>query len=138
MKCKVIIWDINKEALDRVGSCALGASPCPPSLLLLTEKEIKDASGDVTTYVCDLSKRDNIYATAEKVKALCKVDILINNAGIVSGKTFLNVSDEAAQRTVDVNTTAHFWTTKVHLAFLLVLAKLLPISLPVFLTSHDC
>ena len=38
-----------------------------------------------------------------------KVSILVNNAGVVSGKVLLDCSDEQIQRTFDVNVLAHFW-----------------------------
>src|SRR5207247_8346795 len=41
--------------------------------------------------------------------------ILINNAGVVSGKGLLEISEEAIQRTFDVNTLALFWTTRAFL-----------------------
>ena len=53
---------------------------------------------------------------SERVKAdFGRVDILCNNAGIVVGKPFLDVPDSLAQKVMDVNTTAHFWTTKAFL-----------------------
>jgi len=39
----------------------------------------------------------------------------VNNAGVVSGKTFLEVSDKMAELTMDVNILAHFWTVKAFL-----------------------
>ncbi len=44
-----------------------------------------------------------------------QVDILINNAGIVVGKPFLDVEDDEIQRTIDTNMMAHFWTVKAFL-----------------------
>ena len=38
--------------------------------------------------------------------------MLINNAGIVTGKKFLEGSDKMQALTMDVNATAHFWTVK--------------------------
>jgi all-trans-retinol dehydrogenase (NAD+) len=35
--------------------------------------------------------------------------MIINNAGVVSGKTLVNCSDASIQRTFDVNIIAHFW-----------------------------
>ena len=35
--------------------------------------------------------------------------MVINNAGVVSGKPLLSCSDAAIQRTFDVNVIAHFW-----------------------------
>lgn len=37
------------------------------------------------------------------------VNILINNAGIVSGKYVLECPDNLMQKTMEVNTMAHFW-----------------------------
>jgi all-trans-retinol dehydrogenase (NAD+) len=39
----------------------------------------------------------------------------VNNAGIVSGKSLLEVDDARAELTVQVNTIAHFWTAKAFL-----------------------
>lgn len=41
--------------------------------------------------------------------------MLINNAGVVSGKPLLELSDDDIQRTMAVNTMALFWTTKAFL-----------------------
>ena len=35
--------------------------------------------------------------------------MIINNAGVVSGKSLLEIDDELIQRTFDVNIMAHFW-----------------------------
>jgi len=37
------------------------------------------------------------------------VDILINNAGIVTGKSILDLEEEAVFRTFNVNVISHFW-----------------------------
>jgi all-trans-retinol dehydrogenase (NAD+) len=37
---------------------------------------------------------------------------LINNAGIVQGKSFLEMSEQEASKTMVVNAESHFWTTK--------------------------
>ncbi|WKX89118.1 hypothetical protein Q1695_008625 [Nippostrongylus brasiliensis] len=64
-------------------------------------------------YTVDLSKREQIYATAAKVKAdVGKVDILINNAGVVTGKKIFECPDELMELTMAVNTHALFYTTK--------------------------
>ncbi|KAL6729237.1 hypothetical protein Aduo_000311 [Ancylostoma duodenale] len=64
-------------------------------------------------YTVDLSKRDQIYSTAEKVKAdVGKVDIVINNAGVVTGKKIFDCPDELMELTMAVNTHSLFYTTK--------------------------
>jgi len=40
------------------------------------------------------------------------VDILINNAGVVSGRKILDCTDAAMRKTMDVNATAHFWVSR--------------------------
>ena len=45
--------------------------------------------------------------------------ILINNAGIVTGKKLLEGSDEMQELTMAVNATAHFWTAKAVLPSML-------------------
>ena len=86
------------------------------------------AKGDVYAYHVDLTNREDIYKVAERVKRevgkvkfpklysaitnnirLNQVSILVNNAGVVTGKNLLDCTDEQIQRTFDVNTLAHFW-----------------------------
>ena len=61
-------------------------------------------------YVCDVSKREKVYEVAAKVKQEAgQVTVLVNNAGIVTGGMFLDLADEAIERTVAVNAMAHVW-----------------------------
>ncbi len=88
----VICCDVNEEANDQ------------------TVKDIKGILGDARGYVFDCSDREEVYAVAEKIKReVGEVSILINNAGIVSGKKFLNTPDSLIKKTFEVNTIAHFW-----------------------------
>jgi len=64
----------------------------------------------------DVSNREMVYRSALQVLQLYgSLDILINNAGIVIGKPFLQIEDEEIQRTIDVNLMSHFWTVKAFL-----------------------
>ncbi|PIK38915.1 retinol dehydrogenase 10 isoform b [Apostichopus japonicus] len=68
------------------------------------------------TYTCDVTKREEVYRVAQRVKEeVGDVFILVNNAGIVSGKQFLHLTDEEIIKTMDVNTMAHFWTLRAFL-----------------------
>ena len=94
----IIIWDIDEKKLKSAA------------------KEIKDAGGNVITNKCDITDRKLVYRTAQKVKEkVGNVDILINNAGIVTGKPFWECTDEELQATMDVNTMGLFWTVKAFL-----------------------
>jgi len=75
-----------------------------------------ELGGDTAVFTVDLSDRAQIQATAAKVlKTRGAVDVLINNAGIVTGKPILECSDEAIERTFQVNTLALFWMTRAFL-----------------------
>jgi all-trans-retinol dehydrogenase (NAD+) len=79
-------------------------------------EEIHAQGGDAEGFVVDLSSRAAIQATCTEVlNTRGEVDILINNAGIVSGKTLLECSDEAIERTFNVNALALFWTVRAFL-----------------------
>ena len=91
----VVLWDLDKDKLKKAA------------------KSIKDKGGRVYTHVCDVTDRKAVYRKIEKVKRDCgNIDILINNAGIVSGKPFWELTDEDIQTTMDVNMMAMFWTVK--------------------------
>ena len=67
-------------------------------------------------FACDVSDREQVYARADEVRAAAgDVDVLVNNAGVVSGRPLLELSDEHIERTFAVNTLALFWTTKAFL-----------------------
>ena len=102
----IICWDVDEQGNEKTVDRLL--------------KEGYNAFG----LKCDLSKREEVYAVAEKTKKLLKlrvkssksgdpsVTMLVNNAGIVNGKTLLNSTDNANQITMDVNANSHFWTIK--------------------------
>lgn len=75
-------------------------------------EEVPPPQPQVYTYVCDVGKRESVYSTAEKVRReVGEVDILINNAGVVSGHPLLECPDELIERTMVVNCHAHFWVS---------------------------
>ncbi len=95
----VILWDIDRAGLEALA------------------EQLEVWGYHAATYQqCDLSDREEIEATARLVLAEHgDVDILINNAGIVSGKPLLELTDEAIERTFDINTLALFRTTRCFL-----------------------
>jgi len=94
---KVVIWDINQANIDA------------------TISEFS-AKGNITGFLVDVSKVEQIQEKAKEVKQqVGVVDVLINNAGIVVGKYFHEHSTADIARTVDINTSAPM---NVTLAFL--------------------
>ena len=77
-----------------------------------TVQEIKSQGFKAHGYKCDCSSREDIYRVAELVKKdVGDVTMLVNNAGIVSGKKFLETEDWKIQKTMEINTMAHFWVS---------------------------
>ena len=106
---RVAIWDINGEAARTTADMAnaqVGADPSDPKAIAFTV--------DVT---------DNAAvqrAAAETIEALGRVNVLINNAGVVSGAPFEDLTEQQIRRTFAVNVLSLFWTTK---AFMPALKK---------------
>ena len=87
----LVLWDLNKEGVEKVA------------------EEIKQSGGKAWAFGCDVTDIKLVYKLADKVKKdIGKVDILINNAGVVSGKPFLDCTDKQVRLTMEVNILAHF------------------------------
>ena len=97
-KARVTLLDRDAEGLERVYAGARD----PNSVAL----------PGVTPLRLDVNSPADIAAA---VKTAGDVTVVINNAGIVSGKPLLETSDEAIERTFQVNTLAHFWTVRAFL-----------------------
>ena len=95
----VIVWDINQANLDA------------------TLEALQSASGrSHHGAICDVSNRADVNEQARRVIAdVGGIDILINNAGVVSGQPLLEISDASIERSFGVNTLASFWTTRAFL-----------------------
>lgn len=95
----VVLWDINQEGLKE-------------------SAELARESGAIRVhcYVVDCSSKSEVYRAADQVKReVGDVGVLVNNAGIVTGKKFMDAPDSLIEKTMEVNTMAHFWTYKAFL-----------------------
>ena len=89
----IVLWDINKSANEAVAEEINSKTP-----------------NKAFPYQCDCTKKDEVYKVAEEVKKdVGDVTILINNAGIVSGKKFKDLTDDKIELTFQINSIAHFW-----------------------------
>ncbi len=76
-------------------------------------QEIQQQGGVAHGLFCDLSNQEQIVACCKRIlNEFGPVDILINNAGIVSGRPFLQCSQDQVERTLRVNTFASIWMVK--------------------------
>jgi all-trans-retinol dehydrogenase (NAD+) len=94
-KAELMLWDLNREGLDRAAG------------------EVRALGARVEVAVVDVSQRAEVYEAARRLGE--PLDVLINNAGIVSGKRLLEIPDELVERTFAVNTLPLFWTAKAFL-----------------------
>ena len=91
---EVILWDLSAERAGAV------------------KAEVEAAGATASVGIVDVADRT---AVADAAKEAGPVDVLINNAGIVTGVDLLDTTDEAIVRTFDVNTLALYWTTRAFL-----------------------
>lgn len=95
----VVLWDVDGEGLRQV------------------VEEMRSATGrPAHAYTCDVSDRESVRQIGARVKQdVGPMHVLVNNAGVVSGKHFLDCTDAEIERTMGVNTMSLFWTAKTFL-----------------------
>ncbi|XP_043513968.1 17-beta-hydroxysteroid dehydrogenase 13 isoform X2 [Frieseomelitta varia] len=95
----VVCWDINEQGNNE------------------TVEEIKqNGVSRAYGYKCDVSNREEVIETAEKVKKeVGDVTILINNAGIMPSYHFVDHTPELIKRVFDINVLSHHWILQAFL-----------------------
>lgn len=83
---KVVITDIVPELIEEV------------------RKEIEQCGGKCMSVICDVTSSEQIDRMIQKtIDAFGRVDILINNAGLLIPGTIEETSDELIDKTLDIN-----------------------------------
>lgn len=91
---QVVIWDVLEEGEE-------------------TAEKLRAAGGQAIFQKVSVTDREQIAAAVKQVIAQYgKIDILINNAGIVRDKSFLKMSEEEWNLVIDVNLNGVFHCTK--------------------------
>ena len=91
---EVLIWDMNLVAAKKV------------------VEEITNAGGKASAHSVDITNRDAVNKLALEVGS---VDVLFNNAGVVSGDWFLDLDPTSIERTYNVNVLSLYWMTQAFL-----------------------
>lgn len=91
---EVVIWDLHGAAAEA------------------TAVQVRDMGGTATAAVVDVT---DAAAVARAADAAGPVDVLINNAGVVTGARLLEATEQQIRRTFEVNTLALYWTTRAFL-----------------------
>lgn len=98
----VVIWDINQTGIDE------------------TVELLRAHGGTCIGYKVDISKKEEVYTAANAIRRDAgDITMLINNAGVVSGRALLDTPDHLIERSFNVNVLSHFWTTKAFLPSML-------------------
>jgi len=101
---RLVLWDLDETANN-----------------ITAEKCRRLGCDEVFTYTVNIANRDEVYSNAKRVKnEVGDVSILINNAGILHARFFMETDDAKLDQIIDVNTKAHFWTVKAFLPSMLV------------------
>jgi len=86
---KLVIWDVNDD------------------LMKSTVDEFRSGGNDVDAYRVNVMDTQSVIETAKMLKeANVSIDLLINNAGIIVGKYFLDHTHEDIDRTMGINSSA--------------------------------
>ena len=91
---RVVIWDVSAESGSSV------------------RDEIRAAGNLAEAQTVNVADKD---AVKQAAAAAGQVDVLVNNAGVVSGRQLLDATDEDIRRTFDVNVLALYWVTRAFL-----------------------
>ncbi|GIY49727.1 hypothetical protein CDAR_551061 [Caerostris darwini] len=93
LHANVVLLDINRKGLEET-------------------RNLMNSMVKVFIYECDVSNRHKVYEVAKTIKSeVGKIDILLNNAGIVNGKRFLELSDDSIQKIMEINAMGHLWVS---------------------------
>ncbi|HID8535231.1 SDR family NAD(P)-dependent oxidoreductase [Stenotrophomonas maltophilia] len=94
----LVVWDVQAHAMEQLAT------------------ELAGADGRVSTYLVDLANPERIRAAVEDMEAAgVAVDIVVNNAGVVTGRTFVEHSSQEIARTMDVNALAPMYVARAFL-----------------------
>jgi len=86
------------------------------TVIVLDVKPIATENYNINYYKCDVSKWEEVQAVSKQIiEEIGHPTVLINNAGVVQGKSLLDLAPEDIQQTFSVNTLAQFWTLKAFL-----------------------
>lgn len=94
---RVVLWDLDGPAAERVAGEITAAQP----------------AGTALAQVVDVTDTQAVRAAAAEAEAaIGPVDVVVNNAGVVSGERLTEATDEQIRRTYEVNALAPYWVTR--------------------------
>ncbi|OJJ30752.1 hypothetical protein ASPWEDRAFT_43685 [Aspergillus wentii DTO 134E9] len=98
---------IGKQIADRFGARGIKVA------ILDIQPPTEQLPQSVHFHQCDITSPSAIAAAAKDIRAtLGEPTILINNAGVMSGRTLLNSTEAQTRLIFEVNTMSHYWLSR--------------------------
>ncbi|WP_307806892.1 SDR family oxidoreductase [Naasia sp. SYSU D00057] len=95
---RVVIWDLDRAAGEGV------------------RDRIRSLGGTAHAFEVDVADREQVReAAAATLAAVDRIDVLVGNAGVVTGKRLLEATEEQIARTFEVNVLALYWVARAFL-----------------------
>uniref|UniRef100_A0AAY4APZ7 Short-chain dehydrogenase/reductase 3 n=1 Tax=Denticeps clupeoides TaxID=299321 RepID=A0AAY4APZ7_9TELE len=98
MEVALVLWTVSHEGMKETAR----------------KRRRRGPSGSITT-CATASDRAEVYRVARVKREVGGCQHSHHNAGIVTGKKFMESPDSLIEKTVEVNTMSHFWTYKAFL-----------------------
>ena len=116
LKNKVAIITGARRGMGRTHALALAASGAKIVVSDISKEdcqvvveEIKKQGGEAIAVKCDVTKKGEVEEMVQAaIKKWGRVDILVNNAGIAEFASFLEMTEEQWDRTLDINLKGYF------------------------------
>jgi all-trans-retinol dehydrogenase (NAD+) len=95
----LVLWDLSAERLEEVAA------------------SVRTLGSSASVNVVDVGDPAAVRGAADEVTATTGgVDVVVNNAGVISGSPLLELTDDQIERTFRVNVLALYWVTRPFLA----------------------
>lgn len=119
-KDKVVLVTGGARGLGKLIALDFAREGANLAIADLREADLKDTASEIEalgvkcfTMIIDLALRENCYKMiADTVGKYGRIDIMVNNAGVVWNMDIADMDDELLKKTMDINFMAQVWTTK--------------------------
>ena len=96
--CALTLWDIDADALEE------------------SRRGLEELGSPVFAHRCDITDKAEVYRLARAAaEEMGRVDVLVNNAGVLFEGNLLDQTDERWEKMIDVNLTSLLYTTRAFL-----------------------